>query len=345
MGDLRARIADRIRREGPITFAAFMDAALYDDEEGFYARPPVGSRGDFVTSPHVSAAFGDLIGVQLRGCRDLLGTPKPFHVVEAGAGDGTLARRLIPGLGEDVVYRAVERSAGSRDALERAGIDAAPTLSELGSFTGCVIANELLDNLAFHRLRCTAAGVVEIVVGLDGERLVELEAEPTVELGAADIPIGEERPVSPASLAFVRDAINVLERGYVILYDYDIAPTRAYERHRVHGRVLDEPGTADITAGVDFAAIAAEAAKAGATVWGPRSQRDVLYALGYEQWMTELREARLRAEQEHRSRDTLRLISERTRAPLLVDLAHLGSLKVIAFGVGITQAPPGFDVG
>src|SRR5207249_10551391 len=81
---LRARLAE----EGPITFAAFMEAALYDPADGYFSRLPVGEGGDFVTSPHVSPAFGLLIARQLAEMWQLLGRPDPFGVVEAGAGQG-----------------------------------------------------------------------------------------------------------------------------------------------------------------------------------------------------------------------------------------------------------------
>src|SRR6266571_5224741 len=88
---LAARLRRRIREQGPITFADFMEAALYDPEEGFYTRPPVGEGGHFVTSPHVSRVFGELSGRQVEQMWEALGRPEPFSIVEAGAGDGTLA--------------------------------------------------------------------------------------------------------------------------------------------------------------------------------------------------------------------------------------------------------------
>ena len=89
MRSLQRRLLNWIEREGPISFAAFMEAALYDPDEGFYAHHPVGEDGHFVTSPHVSTAFGDLLARQLAECWETLGRPRPYTVAELGAGDGT----------------------------------------------------------------------------------------------------------------------------------------------------------------------------------------------------------------------------------------------------------------
>ena len=89
--DLRARVVSAIEDHGPISFAEYMEIALYA-RGGFYDAPPVGTAGHFVTSPHIHPLFGELLARGLRGLWERLGRPDPFRVVEAGAGDGTLAR-------------------------------------------------------------------------------------------------------------------------------------------------------------------------------------------------------------------------------------------------------------
>src|SRR5262249_6152161 len=102
--DLGARLRRRIEDAGPITFAEFMDSALYDPDGGFFERGaaegPVGADGAFVTGPHVSPLFGALLSRMVEDVRTRLGDPHPFTVVEVGAGDGTLARQLADGLAE-----------------------------------------------------------------------------------------------------------------------------------------------------------------------------------------------------------------------------------------------------
>src|SRR5881397_1284623 len=159
---LADRLRDRIRTEGQLTFADFMEAALYDPEHGFYSRSPVGEHGDFVTSPHISGAFGAMLAAQVEEVWELLGRPDPFDLVEVGAGSGVLARQVLRTLPAEMAptvrYLAVDRSPSARQALvamateDDMRIEVHPTLGDLGTgLTGCLIANELLDNLPFHR--------------------------------------------------------------------------------------------------------------------------------------------------------------------------------------------------
>ena len=86
-------IRDAIRDHGPITFAEFMQHALYGPG-GFYEDPPVGTHGDFVTSPHVHPVFGALVGTAVADLSACLGDPEPVRIAEVGAGDGTLAMQV-----------------------------------------------------------------------------------------------------------------------------------------------------------------------------------------------------------------------------------------------------------
>lgn len=355
---LKERLVERIRREGPVTFAAFMEAALYEPPDGFYARggdrEPVGERGHFVTSPHVSPAFGDLLAGQLAEAWDLLGKPDHYSVVELGAGDGTLASQAMaavqaaPKLAKALRYVAVERTSSAMGRLRTRGVDVAPSLADVGPITGCVVANELLDNLPFHRLRERGGRTVEVLVGVEDGRLTELEGEPTAEaLGALLEPPrpGEERLVSPRALEIVREIAAALDRGYAFLFDYGFVtgeapgPVHAYRDHQVLADVLEEPGSRDITAAVDFAALAAEAERAGLQVWGPVSQREALLGLGLRTWMQGVRRLQREAEVAGDWRAANRLFAERSRASILVDETKLGGLRVLVFGTKGLPAP------
>lgn len=342
------RLLARIREHGPITFAEYMDAALYDADEGFYARPPVGREGHFVTSPHVSPAFGALLARQLGQVWDLVGRPRPFTVVEVGAGDGTLARQLvahlstIPDLAAAVRYVAVERTVGAREALARSGIEVEGSVRDVGPVTGCILANELLDNLPFHRLRRRHDRTVEVLVGAEGERLVEVEGEPTVEalraLDGAELRPGEERPVSPAAREEVEAIAETLTRGYAFLFDYGFVPgespgpVHAYRDHRVLEEVLDDPGSRDVTAAVDLGAVMEVARAAGSQVWGPVTQREALLGLGFRTWMQGLLSRQTEAQVARGWQDASRLYAERSKASLLVDPDKLGGLRLVVLG-------------
>jgi SAM-dependent MidA family methyltransferase len=348
---LRDRLLERIRREGPITFAAFMEVALYDPREGFYAGLPVGPDDHFVTSPHVSGAFAALLARQLGECWELLGRPEPFRVVEAGAGEGILARGIsaqvsaVPELAAALQYEAVERSPGARAALTRAGIEVRERL-EGGAHV--VLANELLDNLPFHRLRGRDHEVVEVLVGAEGDQLVEVEGPPSPEalaaLGGTPLRSGEERPVSPAALACIGTIAEALRPGYAFLFDYGIrenapAEAQAYLRHRVTGDLLADPGSRDLTAAVDLDAVGRQAERRGLQVWGPISQREALLGLGMRLWMGRVRAAQREAEDRGDHRTATRLYAERSRASILVDEEKLGGLVLLVLGSEGLTAP------
>ena len=150
-------VAALIGERGPITFAEYMDLALYGPG-GYYEHPPVGSRGDFVTSPHVHPVFGTFVADAVREIWDRLGRPDPCHLIEAGAGDGTLLRQVLEDLDDLPVQAiAVERSAGARATLST--IDGVTVLDRMpADGAGIVVAHELLDNLAFRRVRGTEDG-------------------------------------------------------------------------------------------------------------------------------------------------------------------------------------------
>jgi SAM-dependent MidA family methyltransferase len=357
-GTLKERLIDRIRREGPLTFAAFMEVALYDPVDGFYARggarEPVGEGGHFVTSPHVSPAFADLLARQIAEVWDLLGRPGSGSVVELGAGDGTLASqilialRAVPELDRAVRYVAVERTPSATDRLRARGLEAMTSLRNVQVETGCIIANEVFDNLPFHRLRERGGRTVEVFVGAEGGRLVEIEDEPTQEaLEAIRSPLraGAESPASPDALAMVRDIAAALDRGYAFLFDYGFAsdetpgPVHAYRDHAALSEVLEDPGGRDVTAAVDFAALAAEAERAGLQVWGPVPQRDSLLGLGFRTWLQGVRHRQREAEAAGDWRTANRLFAERSRASILVDQAKLGGLRLLVLGTRGLPAP------
>jgi len=201
-------LAERIRRQGPLPFDEWMEAALYDPDLGFFTLAPGAgrSRGDFLTSVEVGSLFGALVARAVDGWWEQLGRPDPFLVVDAGAGRGQLARdvlRVTPRCAPALRYVLVERSAGLRAAqaehlpLEPAELVLGPAmppepdeepvavpgsgpmvtaLAELpaGPAIGVVIANELADNLPFRIVERTAGGWNEIRVGEAGPSFEEV---------------------------------------------------------------------------------------------------------------------------------------------------------------------------
>jgi SAM-dependent MidA family methyltransferase len=334
-------VAERIRRairdRGPITFAEFMAEALYGPG-GFYESTPVGDRGHFVTSPHVHPVFSRLVGAAVEELWRALGRSEPLRVVEVGAGDGTLGRELVDGFaraGIALDYAAVEESEGAREALAALEAHVARSLVELDPLDGgVVLANELLDNLPFRRLRRRGDRLVEVRVGLDREeRLVEVEAPaaPDALDAAVDVAGDGEIVVPTGAFAFVDELGTWMRRGYALLVDYG-APSgpagevHGYRDHRVLSDVLSDPGSVDVTAGVDLGAVSARARASGLDAFGPVRQSAALSALGVEEWMrAELaRQGDLLTSD--RGTEAVRAWEGRNRARLLVDPAGLGGL-------------------
>ena len=351
---LGERLRRRIHVEGPITFAEFMDAALYDPTEGYYSRSPVGEQGDFLTSPHVSEAFAALLAVQVCEFWDLLDRPDPFSIVEVGAGDGTLARQLLSSLPSSLRraarYTAVETGAASRSALASLGVSVAESLDEVPTrIRGCVLANELLDNLPFHRMRHTARGLVELFVDVEGEgfRLVEgMPSSSELNSLAPRLTQGGEAVVSTAALRFIERCARLLERGYVWIADYaassevSSASVHGYRAHRLEEDVLSGPGTRDITSGVDFNTLVRHARSLGLSVWGPVSQRQALLSLGFRAWDARTRDAQVDALSRRDGAAAARAYSERNKAALLIDPDRLGGFSVVCLGIDTPLRPP-----
>lgn len=341
MGDVVARIRAQIAADGPITFARYMELALYG-EDGYYAVPPVGTHGDFVTSPHIHPVFGELLASGLTQMAVTLGAPSPLRVTEAGAGDGTLAAQLVPALTEtvgEVVYTGVERSPGARDALEAAGFT--PTGELPADIGDLLVANELLDNVPFRVVREGR----EVRIGLEEDgRLVEVlapldaELEPWRDRTDGIVPLD--------AIAFVEavGAALAARRGFAVLIDYGSAgqaggPLHGYAGHHIVEDVLAAPGQTDITAGVDMALMAAMAEASGARAFPVITQRAALTALGFEAWYHEQLAAQHRQLDDRDGLAAVRTWSGKGRALMLVDPAGLGRFRWLVLGSPGLDAP------
>ena len=330
---IRAAIAER----GPISFAEFMDLALYG-EGGFYDDPPVGRDGDFVTSPHVHWWFAYALARALGELQHELGDPSPARIVEVGAGDGTLARTVLDVIGDagPVDYIAVERARGAIARLHGLpNVIVATSLAEIAPVREATLfANELLDNLPFRRFRRTGDAIVEVRVDAAGDSFVEIETPTDAESRAdvGDIAHGDERIVPTGAFAFVDELARSLERSYALLIDYaeaDVAPTdrvHGYRDHRVVDDVLTDAGATDITAGVDIDAVAGRAVAGGLDVLGRVSQREALLALGFREWGERQRERQTALLAEGRDLEATRVWESRSRASVLLERPGLGGL-------------------
>jgi SAM-dependent MidA family methyltransferase len=299
---LRERIAGEIRRSGPLTVERYMDLCLNDPQAGYYAtRPRLGQAGDFITAPHVSQMFGELIGLWAAETWGALGAPDRIILAEMGPGDGTMmgdilrATRAAPGFAAAAEVWLTETSAPLREVQRaRLGDKArwAQRLVDLPAHAPVILlANEVLDCLPIRQAVWLAAAWRERQVGLDADgALAFAVGEPADPPGAPhDAPEGAVFEWSPAVEALGREVGALVSRtgGAALFIDYgrdaqEAADTlQALLGHQKRSP-LAEPGEADLTAHVDFPAFLAGARSAGAAVSRIVAQGEFLRRLGVE---------------------------------------------------------------
>lgn len=254
-GPLAERLRARIASEGPLSFAAWTEAVLYDPDGGFYARGGrAGRRGDFLTSPEAGPLFGAVVARALDRWWEELGRPVPFVVVEAGAGPGTLARAVRaagPSCAAALVYLLVERSDAQRalhgdhlpgwvgdvdgPGVERLVAAAPPGPVFVSSVAlpevldpGVVVANELLDNLPFEVVRRAPRGWEQLAVAAEGDAFVPVGVPAATGTAAAlagldaggEVPDGVWVPCPTGALAWVGEVLGRLRSGRLVVVDY-----------------------------------------------------------------------------------------------------------------------------
>jgi SAM-dependent MidA family methyltransferase len=310
---LASILLDRIRRGGPISFAEFMRECLYHPEYGYYSRSGAQRFGDYYTSVDVHPIFGRLLARQLAEMWTLLGSPRRFAAVEAGAGVGRLAAHLLdfaarelPGFYSALDYIAVERSAARRkEQSERlaahvsAGHAASSDKIPESLSVGCLFSNELLDALPTHRVLMERGRLREISIGERDNKFIEVLCDPSTPLLAEyfraqgiTLAEGHQAEICLDSCDWIENAGRVLSRGFVLTIDYghearllyDEGHNRgtllAYREHEVNENILSAPGSQDLTSHVNFTALELWGRRAGLARTGLVTQSQFLVALG-----------------------------------------------------------------
>jgi NADH dehydrogenase [ubiquinone] 1 alpha subcomplex assembly factor 7 len=295
--ELGGLIARRIALTGPISVADFMAEALGHPRLGYYRRAlPVGAAGDFTTAPEISQMFGELIGAWLAERWLAMGQPT-VTLVELGPGRGTLmadalrATRGVPGFHAALSLHLIETNTTLRTEQQRALAAFTPIwherFDEVPRGPMLLVANEFFDALPVRQFEKTAQGWRERMVGVapDGETLMFALA-PGATPFARFLPEaneGAQAEICEAgrALAAAIGARVTRDGGWALIIDYGYESGSAATLQAVRGHkgasVLDQPGETDLSAHVDFAALAAAAA---APTFGPVSQADFLQRLG-----------------------------------------------------------------
>lgn len=301
---------------GALPFHRFMALALYHPEHGYYMgrRSRIGRDGDFVTAPEMTSLFGQLLTLQWIEVWERLGRPGLFQVVEAGAGTGVLAAdilataRRFPAFHAALTYTIIEISPDFRrrqaETLAAAGaamdrVFWLDRVEELGAVEGVIFSNEFLDALPVHWLEMTADGLREIAVMERDGRLETTLIPLTPPLApdcltrqGIDLPVGGRAEVGVAAAAWMAAAGRALRRGLLLGIDYGYVASEynsaalaegtlvGHWRHQRVDDPLRHPGEMDLTAHVNFSAMAEAGEGSGLERLGYASQAWFLMGLG-----------------------------------------------------------------
>ena len=296
-GDLTETFRRLIRLGGPLSLSRYMGES---NARYYAARDPLGSAGDFVTAPEISQMFGELVGLWLADLWVRAGKPDRVAYAELGPGRGTLAKdalRAMAAHGLQPEVHFVEGSPALRDIQDATGLQAhlhddATTLPV--DMPLLIVANEFFDALPIRQLVRNETGWRERMVGLGDDGSFRFVAgdqpmDAIVPAPMRDAPADTIIETCPAATAIMRELGTRLaaQGGAALVIDYGYGAPQTgstLQAVRAHEKVdpLEAPGTADLTAHVDFAALAQVAEAAGARIDGAATQGGWLRAMGIE---------------------------------------------------------------
>jgi SAM-dependent MidA family methyltransferase len=363
---LGRQLAERMRSDGPLTFGAFMEAALYDPSLGYYRRgvATMGRDGDYLTSAEIDPLFGYAIGSLAASVWEAMERPERFVLRDVGGGSGALMESALrwaavqrPAFAEALWGEIVERSAPDRERQGRRlgplgervtwveDVAVGKTVGE--PVRGLIVANELLDAQPVHRLQWDGERWQELYVGLSAGGGFEDQSGPVsdavllaplAEVVASD---GQIVEVCPTVEPLVAALATTLEAGVLALFDYGYRRERLYASWRRRGTLMtfyrhtagEDPyqrvGEQDLTAHVDVDAVLAAGLSAGLSAYEVQSQAEFLSAVGAAA-MESVAEGTGAG-----GRGVESYLSRRRAVEMLTDPGGLGRIQVMAFGRGL----------
>jgi SAM-dependent MidA family methyltransferase len=357
MTALKDRIVRRIEMEGPISVSDYMALCLFDPEHGYYTtRQPFGANGDFTTAPEISQMFGELLAVWIYSAWQQTGSSMPAIFAEIGPGRGTMMADMLRTLNqidpqfcasaEIVMIEASPRLAGrQKHALGRAParLDWIASIDGLRPLPLFIVGNELFDAIPFRQYVKTAGGWRERCIGVTSQGALAFALGPSspdrrlLPSGSDSASDGSIVEIAPQRFALMETICRHIgaHGGAGLFIDYGyfgpaFGDTFQALRAHQHADLLSDPGTADLTSHVDFAALAA-AAKVASLSAACGTQGDFLVKMGLLE-----RAASLGASVDERARTQIRAAVDR-----LAGEKAMGKLfKVIAVAGQTLPLPP-----
>ena len=286
---LAARLRERIKRNGPITFHEWMQTALYDERAGYYLRSRTrqGRAGDYRTAPEISPLFGRVFARYFVKEYFDLGEPGEFTIIEVGAGAGAFAHAVLqtlqtefPRIFEVTHYFIDEISGAARsqaadklaDFKERIQFRSLAAIDQPLPH-GIIFSNELLDAFPVNRLIGRNGKLLELYVGLNADDdFAWIEGDLSFAMAVYSarsrlhLDEGQIYEANPSAESFIRTAAEKLRRGLIVTVDYGATTSellhnrpqgtlRAFHKHRFVDDVLAHPGAHDLTTTVDWTPI------------------------------------------------------------------------------------------
>ncbi len=289
-------LRELIAAEGQLPIDRYMALCLGHPKFGYYMnRDPFGAAGDFTTAPEISQIFGELLGIWCMAAWEAIGSPAPFLLVELGPGRGTLMADIL---------RATRRAEGFQAAMQVHLVEMSPalrkmqqeklgeqvtwhdTIESLPQEPMVFVANEFFDALPVRQIIKHGAGTYERCVGLSEQGELESQIRPMPAMGYDEDGLHETSPVSLAIAESLGARVNALG-GAGLVIDYGHLQSgagdtlQALKAHKPCD-IFEFPGESDLTAHVDFEALAAAFAVSGTEVLKPFTQGDFLVAMGLE---------------------------------------------------------------
>lgn len=317
-------IIEKIKKEGPVSFRDFMEMALYYPSLGYYNSElnKIGKKGDYYTSPVLSALFGEMIGKQIEEMWFIL-DKKPFTIVEYGAGTGALCHDILnylknnTALYNELEYCIIEKSKmmqQQQKKLLQEKVAWFHSIKEIPEINGCILSNELLDNFAVHKV-VMKDELMEVFVDYDNDFVEVLQpANESLQNYFFEqnivLPEGYSTEVNLQAIDWINEIAANLKTGFVLTIDYGFPAQELYnlqrntgtlvcfKNHEVNYLPYSNIGQQDITVHVNFSALNHWGKKMGLEYTGFTTQDHFLRSLGLMNYLR-------RIELENRDKDSI----------------------------------------